>query len=66
MYMYILAFSCSGYTLIYLAPPPPPKIVPFKKRVKNPRQKWYHFSQKRVIIPRQKNTISKKGQNCPG
>ena len=21
MYMYILAFSCSGYTLIYLAPP---------------------------------------------
>ena len=22
MYMYILAFSCSGYTLIYLAPPP--------------------------------------------
>ena len=21
MYMYILAFSCSGYTLIYLPPP---------------------------------------------
>ena len=27
MYMYILAFSCSGYTLIYLPPPPPNTIV---------------------------------------
>ena len=27
MYMYILAFSCSGYTLIYLPPPPPPPVI---------------------------------------
>ena len=39
-----------------------PKIVPFHKTVKNPRQKRYHFSQKRVIISRQKGTISDKGQ----
>ena len=29
MYMYILAFSCSGYTLIYLAPPPTFNILNF-------------------------------------
>ena len=29
MYMYILAFSCSGYTLIYL--PPPPDFIKIEK-----------------------------------
>ena len=29
MYMYILAFSCSGYTLIYLPVAPPPFLVSY-------------------------------------
>ena len=52
------------------------KMEPFRKRVKNRQQKWYHFSQKRVKFPQQKwfyfrkgskiinknGTISEKGQ----
>ena len=44
------------------------KMVPVQKRIKNPQQKWYHFSQKRVdvcllfvIIPRQKRNHFRKG-----
>ena len=37
-------------------------MVPFQEMVKNRQQKWYHFSEKTVIIPRQKSTISEEGK----
>ena len=41
------------------------KIVPFQKRVKNLRQKWYHFRKDSKILDKKNGTISveEKGHN---
>ena len=38
------------------------KMVPFQKRVKNPKQKWYHFRKGSKILDKN-GTILEKGQN---